>query len=440
MSNLKVITIVLLVVCNFQAKAQVKEILPNKYYQEPTWQPRALLPYADAINNDFWPASPEVEVNYNDPTFDENKLAKVPPVGIYPRVLITPSDVEQIRAKLALGDKAPLAFKTMWQRVAKSQSPFYALVTKNDALGNRLAQELVQKIKELDVKIDSMDKRPDSQNLWIVERSIVASGDPNPPTEIWDLLNYDYLHDWMSTEEQELARALIAKIVKNRISNFLMVPDHFMINNHEGFGMEYIRLMLLIEGQKGFDQKLFDLAVHKSDAMLSWFLDKDGMCYESIKGWLNVSAFVAVGLRHRELLKHSHLMAKMKFFQAAIRWEDNQWHIRDEMRASAFHVIWMMHYYHPTNEGIDFLYQSTFSTHPFLTDAIAKWPNPVGICNELLLLYADNGIVNKDGKTTDWTLQSNIDKLNLPTTWQSERGYVNVRNSWKKEDLHLGFV
>lgn len=413
----------------------------HKYYQEPTWQTRSTLPYSDAINNDFWPASPKVDVDYNDPSFDSTKLANVPAVGIYPRVLITPTEVEQIREKIALGDKAPIAFKTMWQRVTNSQSPFYALVTKNDVLGKRLAQELVQKMKALDVKVDLMDKRPDRDNLWSVERSIVASGDPDPPTEIWDLLNYDYLHDWMTSEEQELARSVIAKIVKNRISNFLMVPDHFMINNHEGFGMEYIRLMLLIEGQKGFDQKLFDLAVHKVDAMLSWYLDKEGMCYESIKGWLNVSAFIAVGLRHPKILKHSHLMAKMKFFQSAIRWEDGEWHIRDEMRASAFHVIWMMHYYHPTNEGIDFLYQSTFSTHPFLTDATLKWPNPVGICNELLVLYADDGIVNEKGKTIDWKQQSNINKLNLPITWHdSIRGYVDVRNSWKKEDLHVGFV
>ena len=167
----------------------------------------------------------------------------------------------------------------------------------------------------------------------------------------------------------------------------------------------------------------------------------DGMCYESIKGWLNISAFTAVGLRQRNLLKHDHLQAKMRFFEAAIRWENGKWMIRDEMRASAFHVIWMMHYYHPTDLKIDFLYQSTLSTHDFLTDPNAKWPNPVGICNELLLLYADAGITDKSGKTTDWTNQANIDKLNLPVTWNdNQRGYVETRNSWKKEDLHLGFV
>lgn len=47
--------------------------------------------------------------------------------------------------------------------------------------------------------------------------------------------------------------------------------------------------------------------------MLDYFLDEDGMCYETIKGWLNTSAFVAVGLRRPELFQHPHLRAKMRF-------------------------------------------------------------------------------------------------------------------------------
>ncbi|HAI84623.1 MAG TPA: hypothetical protein DCL43_13235, partial [Chitinophagaceae bacterium] len=215
----------------------------------------------------------------------------------------------------------------------------------------------------------------------------------------------------------------------------------FMINNHEGFGMEYIRLMLLIEGEEGFDEALFNLAVKKCDAMLSWYLTKDGICYESIKGWLNVSAFVAVGMRERKLLKHSHLRAKINYFLAATRWEDGSWKIRDEMRASAFHVIWMMKYFHPKDERLDFLHSATFTTHPFLLDASVKWPDPVGICNELLLLFAENGLTDTSGKVINWNLQANIDRLKLPLTLHdSTRGYVEVRNSWKKEDLKVGFV
>lgn len=411
------------------------------YYQEPTWKPRAVLPYDDAIKNNFWPKSPAVNNSYNDPGFAEERLGKVPPPGIHPRVFMNPTDIENIRAKIALGDKAPKPFQVMWQRQSKIHNAFYALVTKDDVLGKNLASELVEKIKTLEPKLDLIDKQPDHENLWAVERSIIASGEPDPPTELWALLDYDYLSGWMTKAERELARKVIIRITTRRISNFLMVPDHFMINNHEGFGMEYIRLMLLIEGEEGFNRELFDLACHKANAMLDWFLDDDGMCYESIKGWLNVSAFVAVGQRQRNLLKHDHLRAKMRFFQAALRWEDGSWKIRDEMRASAFHVIWMMHYYHPNDEGIDLLYQSTFNTHTFLTDANAKWPDPVGISPELLLLYADNGMTGKDGKPFDWENQQRINSLKLPLTWKDDvRGYVETRNSWRKEDLHVGFV
>lgn len=403
--------------------------------------PRAILPYNDAINNNFWPRSPQVNNTYNDPGFDEARLSEVPAPGIYPRVLMTPKEVEIVRGKLALGSKAPATFKTLWERESKIKGAFYALVTKNDTLGKQLARQFVAKLHSLGPKIDMMDKQPDRDNIWAVERSIIASGEPDPPSEIYELLDYDYLHDWMTADEQELARSIIARLTFHRISNFLMVPDHFMINNHEGFGMEYIRLMLLIEGQKGFDQKLFDLACHKVNAMLDWYLDDDGMCYESIKGWLNISAFVAVGQRQRNLLKHDHLRAKMHFFQAALRWEDRTWHIRDEMRASAFHVIWMMHYYHPKDEGIDLLYKATLTTHTFLTDANAKWPDPVGISRELLLLYADDGMIDEKGKPLDWTDQQKIDHLKLPLTWKDDqRGYVDVRNSWQKDDLHVGFV
>lgn len=412
----------------------------RKYYREPLWKPRTILPYEDAISNTFWPASPQVPVKYEDPGFSQSRLSPLPAPGVHPRVLITPTDLEIVRRKLSLGDAAPVAFKVMWQRVAESKSAFFALVTNNDSLGRLLAADLVGKAKALGPKIMEMDKRADRDNLWNVERSMVAEGNPDPPTEIWDLLQYDYLHKWMTPEERELIRKVIARVCNKRISNFLHVPDHFMINNHEEFGMEYLRLLLLIEGEPGFDEALFKASVHKVRALLDWFLDKDGMCYESIKGWLNISAFVAVGLRDRQLLKHDHLQAKMRYFQAALRWEDGSWKIRDEMRASAFHVIWMMHYFHPADKGIDLLYQSTFSTHPFLTDFREKWPDPVGICHELLLLFADDGM-QPEGKAIDWKLQSNVDKLKLPKVWQDDlRGYVEVRNSWRKEDLHVGFV
>ncbi len=413
----------------------------EEYYQDPAWNPRTILPARDALKGDFWPASPKVEVGYDDPEFDESRLSKPPPPGVHPRVIVTPEDVAKIQAKVALGDKAPAAFRVMWERVKKNRTAFYALVAKDDTLGKELSAKLVEKIKSLEPKLDKLDAQPDRDNLWCAERSAIASGDPDPPSEIWSLIDYDYLHQWMSPEERAAAERVIAKLTAGRISNFMTVPDHFMNNNHEGFGMEFLRLLLLIEGQKGFDQSVYNLAAKKIRAMLDWYLDADGMCYESIKGWLNTSAFVALGRRERDLLKHSHLRAKMRFFANAIHWQDGRWQIRDEMRASAFHVIWMMRYFHPNDPLLDWLYSATFTTHDFLNDSSAKWPNPVGTSDELLLLFAEDGMRDEKGNPLDWTDQARIDALKLPLTWKDDqRGYVISRNSWKKDDIQLGLT
>jgi hypothetical protein len=410
----------------------------RSYYHEPKWKPRISLTYDEVVNGTFWPKSPEVDKGTPDKSFDFSRLGKIPAPGVHPRVLITPDEVDMIREKVAMGDKAPLQFRALWERVKAKQTPFYALVMKDKTLGRKYADQLMEKVHRLIPKLDKLDKLSDTENLWSAERSFVAMGEPDPPIEIWHLLEYDYIAPWMTQAERNIVNGVIARITEHRVTNFMMVPDHFMINNHQGFGMEYIRLMLLIEGEKGFNKKLFDRASQKAYAMLDHFLDADGMCYETIKGWLNTSAFVAVGLRHPELLQHPHLRAKMHFFNAAMWWQNGSWKVRDEMRASAFHPIWMMHYYHPHDEYIDFLYKATLTTHPFLTDSHIRWPNPVGICEELLLLYADDGMKDKDGRIIDWRNQDLVNRLNLPLVWtDNQRGYMYVRNSWKEGDMQV---
>ena len=126
-----------------------------------------------------------------------NGSERFSPPGVHPRVLMNPADVESIRAKIVLGEKALNPFRVMWQRQSKIHNAFYALVTKDDVLGKELAAELVQKIKSLEPKLDLLEQQPDHENIWAVERSIMASGEPDPPTELWALLDYDYLYGWI---------------------------------------------------------------------------------------------------------------------------------------------------------------------------------------------------------------------------------------------------
>jgi hypothetical protein len=420
------------------------EASARDFYQESAWKPRAHPSVEDALGGKFHPAPPPLlrPVTYATPGFAAERLHPAPAPGVHPRVLVTPADVEAIRARVAQGDAAPPEFRAMWQRVRESRSAFSALIAADEELGKALAAKFVERLHSLEPKLDRLDAQPDAHNLWSAERSLVASSDPDPPHEIWTLLDYDYLHGWLSPAERELTEKLVARLVQKRITNYLCEPDHFMINNHKGFGLEFVRLMLLVEGKEGFSEKTFQASVGKARAMLDWYLSPDGMCYESIKGWLNVSAFVAIGRRDRDFLRHDHLVAKLRYFQSTLRWENGRWIIREEMRASAFHVIWLMRYLYPEDRSYDLLYHATLTTHPFLTDSRERWPDPVGISPDLLLLFAGGGPGDdRAGRAADWNSQASIDLLKLPITWKDDlRGYVEARNSWKLGDLHLGFV
>jgi hypothetical protein len=58
------------------------------------------------------------------------------------------------------------------------------------------------RLRSLEPKLDRLDAQLDAHNLWSAERSLVASADPDPPHELWTLLDYDYLHGWLSPDER----------------------------------------------------------------------------------------------------------------------------------------------------------------------------------------------------------------------------------------------
>lgn len=431
------------------------------FYVPSTWTPRVTLPAADALRGDFAPPSPVVEVDYSAPGFAADRLSAVPAPGIHPRVFMSPSDIDAIRAKVALGDQAPIAFRKLWEVETKKKSAFYALVAKDEKLGRELAAALTAKAAEVEPMVDRVLKRPglEKDNLWALSGTL--GGEKSPDAEVTNLgtwMAYDYLYQWLEPAAREQIRRIIAKMTRGRSSNFLEIPDHWMINNHLSFGMgEFIPAQLLIEGEEGFDAQVFARSAHKARCLLTYYFAPSGMCYETIKGWLNTPVFLAVGRREHDLLKHGHLLAKMRYQLQAARWEiaqpsglpseakmydpanaDARWRIREEMRNSAFHVNFLMHWLYPQDPAIDFLYKASLQTHHLDDATPARDIATVGCSSDVLLLLADAGMVDAAGKPYSCEDQARLDALKAPTTWSCpQRGYLEFHNSWRKDDLHL---
>ena len=361
---------------------------------------------------------------------------------MHPRVYFSPQDIEAIRAKVALGDKAPMAFRKFWALESKLHSAFYALVVQDETLGKELAQKLAAKAAEMEPKVDNILRRPglEKVNLWALNGTL--GGEKSPDLEganIAQLFSYDYLFQWLTPEARAQIRRIIVKMTAGKSCNFMEVPDHFMINNHLSFGMgEMIPPMLLIEGEEGWNQKTFDLAAHKLRALLTYYFAPSGMCYETIKGWLNTPVLLAVARRQHDLLKHDHLLAKMRYQFQAARWQDGGWKIREEMRNSAVHVNFMMHYFYPNDPMIDFLYKASMATHHLDDDTPPKELPMVGCDYAVMCLFADSGMADSKGKPYSCEDQARLDALKGALTWQCpQRGNLEARNSWRKDDLHL---
>jgi hypothetical protein len=82
---------------------------------------------------------PKVPFNFDAPGFREDRLSKVPPVGVHPRIVLSPCDIEEIKANIAKGDKASSVFRIYMRELRnKASKPGPARENFNNAPSARL--------------------------------------------------------------------------------------------------------------------------------------------------------------------------------------------------------------------------------------------------------------------------------------------------------------
>ena len=78
----------------------------------------------------------------------------------------------------------------------------------------------------------------------------------------------------------------------------------------------------------------------------------------------------------------------------------------------------------------DYLYKASLQTHKLDVQGPFKGIDSVGNDNNIILLIADDGMVEAAGKPYSVQDQSRLDALKLPLTWQCpQRRYMETRNS-----------
>jgi hypothetical protein len=428
--------------------------------------------------------------------FNPARLSKIPPPGIHPRVLMSPEDIQEIKNKIALGDKADLIFRKALEEIKLQASgksgmhdPLYtkallALVTDDQALGREAASGLVDRAKYLEPIVDILNTHPGTKgfrdNWWYYSRTNVKSVDGTPYGEAYEkggeqlirelsaksvefstdsldadvLYVYDYTCPFMTDEEKAIVRRVIGKLTRNRYTTGMELPGHMFINNQMSMGQDFLLLALSIEGEEGYEPSILEQYTPRLYDNLNYNVSPDGILYERLKGFIPHLAVLAAGRRDANLLRHSHLRAmlyacaynarKLYYTGKDGKPVARSWHCgygSGPIHDNILYSLWVMKPFYPDDPMLDFLYKTRLKDNGLL-------PGPEGVFRgtwtfnnrremDLMLWAASDGLRDKDGKVIDY------DKMDvLPESIRSafpldfkdtQRGVAVSRSGWDQD-------
>ncbi len=300
-----------------------------------------------------WPTAPKS--SYDLTGFNAKLLgSKVPPPGVYPRLLFSPDDVPmlaermkssklgqmsliemeyllkkswwdpttsdgQIFEKLAKGDTSGLELDspagtspTAYAHTFKGQKPgihnshiayipecltamaLYCLLTNDDEHGRKAAAAIATYYKFREPLLDEINAISDSEfgsSLTLKDGTVIPMNGNGAVTH-WRTvqgviahmnlgLSLDFSGKWMTPEEKDAMRRIIAKACYGRRSYGQDAPVRFRDVNWVGWDLPHFIANEEIEGLEGFDPEVHESGVETVRSFCDWGIDDSGVVYES---------------------------------------------------------------------------------------------------------------------------------------------------------------
>ncbi len=475
-------------------------VYPTEDGREIYW-PKAFVAAADVYEGRVHrtPMDRRADVSPDWEGFAKARLKPAPAPGVHPRVLITPEDVEQIRANIAKGEEAPRNFRMVWDLFKRdagvdaktgtigkvdqktnggpgwmeewsfTKQALYALISGDEALGKELSTILTERAVEglAWVKQREAELHPaEAENFWS------AFGNKHSWL-IQFAQEYDYLHGFMSEAQRTTVRDFIAYLVRDRISHGYELPANKHIINHEIMAWKWLLLPMAIEGEPGFDQGTYspktvlEFGMKKFREVPEWYISPSGVMYENVKGHMPKSVLVALARRDGgAMLAHPHITAAVDYTARTVRnlrtadvgWVRPPIRLRNNPREQAFwnpenaemrrwtigggqfgssFDPWVMSYLYPENKAFDLVFKSynTMMNYDFWDQDQNTWINPVWD-SAIHLWTAHDGLTDETGAPIDWN-QTPIDFQESLSFSDPERGVAEMAAGTGKDDLRL---
>lgn len=246
-------------------------------------------------------ASPVVEAKHDAEGFAPERLYSVPPVGIHPRVLFGPDDLPRLRKQFKTSANAAEMLKQMraltetnlsgpdgwgaevfdamaagnmelfsslWDdpRNPKKSGPpghgshpllsalmdkgFLALLDEDEVSGKKVAAAVATYAAFLQPRVEEAATQPGGEHFWLSVRNVMGDS-----AAIGFM--YDFSQPFMTPEQAAVTRKLIATATKDRYGLGMDLPPHWVNWNFIGMGLYYPLIALSIEGEEGFDPRIY---------------------------------------------------------------------------------------------------------------------------------------------------------------------------------------
>ncbi len=452
------------------------------------------LPAADVLDGKHpFPPSPKVPVKESAAGFDAARLGKVPAPGVHPRILISPDQLPDLRKRLRGTEVGRVMLETLRARVAASigrqgtweaalydalaagrtdealaifdrgEKPssapghyqphiLYAMVLESlDALiaedakrGEKAAAAVAGYANMIAPLVERVLAEPLADDIWRVKPSGRDGGKWSGTQGVRDLVGYqllgyayDFAAPFMTDAQRADVRRVIARVTSGRLWMGARLPEHFRNWNWVAVGASQPLLALAIEGEEGYDPRVYRLGVEILRDYFTYGISEMGSSTEAVGYtqfglvWANPFA-VAAARRGDNLLTHGHHRAMMDWYLQSMQPFGGAWvsHGDGGDRGPEVWTMAMWKYYFPRDPKTDFLWQSVLR---------AGGPDYLRGRYHLVepLLFAQDPDKGADGKWVDYRAGAT---LNAPLTWfDALRSSLITRTAWNADALALQF-
>ena len=374
----------------------------------------------DVLNGKYpFPPSPEVKFRNDLSGFASGRVSKAPAPGVHPRILLSPEDLPDLRrrlketetgralyatlksrtdaalrdpkewsstlyAKLAAGDEAGavalvdenkgfpggIGHYQPWLYAIVMES-FDAMISGDEVQGKRVATAVTTYAKLIGPHLGKVLSGPMNDDVWRAKTSGPLTGYSSSDQGMREgvgghLLGYayDFSYNFMTDAQRSIVRGVISTATEGRLWMGARLPHHFRNWNWIAVGLQQPLLALAIEGEEGFDPRVYKLGVEIAQDYLTYGISPTGQSTEAV-GYTQFGLvwgnpfFVAAARRGDNLLSHSHHRAMLDWYLQSL--EPSLDHFTSHGDGgdgpAAIWTLAMWKYFYPKDPRANFLWQ-----------------------------------------------------------------------------------